>query len=239
MSKYLLIQIRESAKIKQEEFDSFVKYSKEKKEYFDSYDVFKDPPLAPELISQYKAIFVGGASDASVLKPEAYSFVPSLIDFLNYCVEKSIPTFASCFGFQAAILALNGEVIHQANDFEMGTYPISLTPEAKEDNIFKDTPNGFFGISVHKEKALILPKNCIKLAYTENCVHAFKVINKPFYAFQFHPELDRQTLIDRLAYYQAQYTENPGHYQEIIDSTVETPESNDLVRKFVQRIVNS
>lgn len=237
MSKYLIIQIRESEKIKQEEFESFVKYSKATKEEFDSYDLFKDPPLGPELISQYKAIFVGGASDASVLKPEKYTFVPSLIEFLNHCVDKSIPTFASCFGFQAAILALKGKITHQAKDYEMGTYSISLTPEAKEDSIFKDTPDGFFGISVHKEKATSLPDNCIKLAYTDNCIHAFKVEGKPFYAFQFHPELDRQTLVDRLAYYQSQYTENPEHYQEVIDSTVETPESNDLVRKFIERVI--
>ena len=118
----------------------------------------------------------------------------------------------------------------------MGTLPISLEKKAKKDPVCKGIQNPFYAVSVHKESAHSLPKNCHSLAYTDFCIHGFRVDSKPFWAFQFHPELDRPTLTSRLGVYKEKYTKNGHHFQGIIDGLVDTPEANKLVRNFVEYV---
>ncbi|MDP6932747.1 MAG: type 1 glutamine amidotransferase, partial [Myxococcota bacterium] len=78
------------------------------------------------------------------------------------------------------------------------------------------------------------PPGCTSLAHTPACCHAFRVHNRPFWAFQFHPELDRQRYIERLGIFRDRYTETDEQYQRTIEQFQETPDSNALVRRFVE-----
>jgi len=236
--KFLLIQIRKEASVRQEELDSFVKFARIKHSELTVLNVFDTPQFNKNFIEKYDATFIGGASEASVLEERANPFLPSLYELINYSVEISHPVFASCFGFQAAIKAFGGEILQQFHGFEMGTYPISLTSAAKKDLLYKDVPDNFYAVSVHKEYAKELPKNCELLGRTKDCLHTFKVKNKPFWAFQFHPELDTPNLIQRLKVYQERYTDNLDHFHEVINNLSDTPESNALVYKFVNLVRN-
>jgi GMP synthase (glutamine-hydrolysing) len=235
--KILLLQIRDQPRVRVEEYESFVAYSGLASSQIDILNVFDTPRFDSDVLDGYDALFVGGASEASVLEPDKYQFVDSSIRLLQFCVENSVPVFASCFGFQLAILALGGEIIRDKKDFEMGTIAIRKTEIATQDPIFKDTPDQFPVVSVHKERATALPDSCELLAYTDACQHAFRVKDKPFWAFQFHPELDRATLVERLTIFKAQYTEGDSHLDDVLAATVETPESNGLVRKFVHGVL--
>jgi GMP synthase (glutamine-hydrolysing) len=234
--KLLLIQIREDSVVKQEELESFAKYSDLNINQIDTIDVFKDPYFKVDL-NLYDGVFVGGASEASVSEPIKYPFVESIKKLMLECIKIDKPMFASCFGFQAAVLALKGIIIKDTQDFEMGTYPISLTEMAFDDPVFKNIHDQFFAVSVHQEKATSLPDNCQLLAYTEACCHAFKVKDKSFWAFQFHPELDKECLTQRLGIYKDKYTEDREHFEEIIANIQETPESNQLVKNFVDNVL--
>ena len=75
------------------------------------------------------------------------------------------------------------------------------------------------------------------LAYTDACCHAFRVTQSPFWAFQFHPEVDRATLVERLTVFKETYTDGDDHLQRVLDAAHETPESNRLVTKFVDRVL--
>jgi GMP synthase (glutamine-hydrolysing) len=172
-----------------------------------------------------------------VLEPDTYPFVAPSIRLLQHCIHIDLPVFASCFGFQLAVLALGGNIIRDKADFEMGTLPILLTDIATTDSLFRDVPDGFHAVAVHKERTTDLPEQCELLAYTEACAHAFKVTNKPFWAFQFHPEVDRATLVERLTIFKNQYTDGDDHLEEVLQSAVETPYSNGLVKKFVERVL--
>lgn len=235
--KILLLQIRDEPRVRAEELGSFVSYSGLDAAQIDVLNVFDRPDFDHRVLRGYDSLFVGGASEASVMEPENYPFVGSCAELLTYCVAKGTPVFASCFGFQLAVVALGGELVRDSANFEMGTLPISLTPAADEDPLFHDTPDGFHAVSVHKERSPALPSGTELLAYTEACPHAFKVNDKPFWAFQFHPEVDRRTLVERLTIYKDLYTEGDDHLDAVLSSAVETPESNGLVRKFVERIL--
>ncbi len=235
--KLLLMQIRDLPSVREEEYQSFLSYCGLAPRELDILNVFDTPRFGPEVLKGYDALLVGGASEASVLEPETYTAVPYCIDLLRHTLDVELPVFASCFGFQLAVLALGGSIIRDDKDFEMGSIPISLRPAAADDLLMNDTPDGFHAIAVHRERSVHCPPGATELAFTDNCSHAFKVDGVPFWAFQFHPEVDRAVLVSRLTTYKAAYTDGDDHLQKVLDSAVETPESNALMGKFVDRVL--
>jgi GMP synthase (glutamine-hydrolysing) len=236
--KILLLQIRDDEATRLEEFDEFVRYSHLGAEQFTVLDVFKTCEFEPTCMDGYDALFVGGSSDASVTQPDRYPFVEPSKRLLAYCLDNSLPVFASCFGFQAAVEALGGQVIVDKDNMEMGTYPLWLTAAAREDILFQDVPNGFWAVSGHKERAVTMPETAILLAFSDRCpYHAFRMRGKPFYGFQFHPELDAVDLTARITRYQDRYLENQEILDRILNTLQPTPIANQLIEKFVDRIL--
>jgi GMP synthase (glutamine-hydrolysing) len=234
----LYLQIRQDSLTRAEELQEFVVYSGLDPSQFTVLNVFDTPEFSPHCVDSYSALFVGGSSDASVLDPERYPFVESAKLLMTYCESIRMPVFASCFGFQLAVEALGGQVIADPAQMEMGVYPMQLSAIAQEDLLLHDSPDRFLAISGHKERALTLPPQALCLASTERCpYHAFRMIDKPFYGFQFHPELNPHDLALRIQRYKAQYLENDDHLEQILAALCETPESNQLIAKFVDRIL--
>lgn len=236
--RILYLQIRNDPVTRVEELQEFAQHSQLNEKQFTILNVFDEPIFSSDCADAYDAVFVGGSSDASVLKPDQYPFIHPAKKLLKHCVEQSIPVFASCFGFQLGVEALGGIVIHDPQRMEMGIYPMQLTPAASEDQLFADIPDPFLVVSGHKERAIKLPPHTQLLAFTERCpYHAFKVMDKPFYGFQFHPEVDHHDLAARITRYQDRYLESDGALQSILDNLHPTPESNQLIQKFVDRIL--
>lgn len=237
--RMLLLQIRHDPRVRQEEYESFVRYCGVEPDQIDILNVFDTHQFGADELAGYDALLVGGASEASVLEPQRYPAVPTCIALLQHCIAVDFPVFASCFGFQLAVLALGGNIIRDQSDYEMGSLPISLRPAAADDLLFGDVPDGFHAIAVHRERTVHCPPGATELAYTSPCCHAFKVDNKRFWACQFHPEVDRATLVSRLTIYKQAYTDGDNHLDEVLSAAVETPESNALMRKFVDRVLGA
>ncbi len=235
--KILLLQIRNDPVVCQEEVESFAQYSGLKTSQLEILNVFTSPNFDKKMIDTYDALFVGGSSDVSVLEPQKYPFVSPCQQLLYYCQNINKPVFASCFGFQLAVIAFGGQILRDQSGYEMGTIPIQLSPLAADDPVFKDVPDNFLAVSVHQEKALSIPDCFDLLAYTENCCHAFKHKQSPFWAFQFHPEVDLNTLIQRLGIYRHKYTNGDKHYKSLLGNFSSTPYSNRLLEQFVNNVL--
>ena len=235
--KILLLQIRDNQNVRNEEHQSFANFSKLELHQIEILNVFDTPSFKTSLLDNFDALYVGGASEANVLEPDKYPFVKNCIELLRYAAEISKPTFASCFGFQLAVLAFGGVILNKDKGYEMGTVKISLTDKAKSDLVYQGIEDRFPAVSVHRQYASTIPDPLEILAYTEQCIHSFKYKNKPLWAFQFHPEVDRETLVKRLTIFSRHYTDNTGHLKEVLDSAVETPESNILLGNFVERVL--
>jgi len=233
----LLLQIRDNRNVRVEEHQSFANFSKIEPHQIEILNVFDTPSFKPNLIDNYDALYVGGASEANVLEPEKYPFIKNCIELLRYAAEISKPTFASCFGFQLAVLAFGGIILNKDKDYEMGTVKISLTDKAKSDLVYQGIQDRFPAVSVHRQYASTIPEPLEILAYTGQCVHSFKYKNKPLWAFQFHPEVDRDTLVKRLTIFSQHYTDDREHLKKVLESAVETPESNILLGNFVDRVL--
>lgn len=237
--KVLLLQIRDDKETMMEELYEFVQYSGLYEEQFTVLNTFLTSEFPADYAKDFDVVFIGGSSDASVLKPEEFLFLADCKKLLRYCYDNAIPVFASCFGFQLLVQEFGGEVILDADNLEMGTYEIYLTEAAKEDILFADLPNPFIGVSGHRERACTLPANAINLAYTPQCpFHAIKMPDKPIYGFQFHPEIDVKDLVARLDRYQQHYLEDAEAFERIKQSIhPNTSFSNVLVKKFIEKIV--
>ncbi len=236
--KILLMQIRDDDLTRMEEVDEFVRYGQLQPEQIDVLDVFQQPEFDLHCLDGYDALFVGGSSDASVTQPDRYPFVTSAKRLMVECLTHNIPVFASCFGFQAAVEGLGGKVIVDRDNMEMGTYPLWLTPAAADDVLFADVPNGFWAVSGHKERAITLPVEAILLAASDRCpYHAFKMGDKPFYGFQFHPEVDAADLTTRITRYKTRYLEGDDHLNQVLQNLQDTAIANQLITKFIDRIL--
>lgn len=234
------MQIRLDKETLKEEREAFAEYAGVDVNQIDTLNIFTTPNFDPSILDGYDAFFVGGSSDegdALVIenKPE---FACNSMRILKTAYEKKMPVFASCYGFQAAVVALGGELVHDVSRAEKGTPLIHVTTAGQADAVFKDIPEAFHAISVHEKMATKLPKGAITLAETEVCpYHAFTFRDRPFYAFQFHPEVDLRELTVRLKRYQDRYMESDGAFDELIQQAKDTPYSNALVTHFIDRVV--
>lgn len=238
--KILLIQLRKDKVTQREELEAFAEFGRINSNQITPINVFDTLVFDPTVADNYDAVFVGGSSDEddALLQDEKPDFVKSICKILQYTRDSDIPTFASCLGFQVAAVAMGGEFIEDKENMEMGTYEIYLTEEGKKDLLLHDSPQSFMVVSGHSKRVKTLPEGFINLAYSELCsIHAFKIPNKPFYAFQFHPEVDGPTLCSRITRYKERYLDSEDHLNEIIKSCKDTSESNKLVEKFIDRVI--
>ncbi len=235
--RILLMQIRDEAETRREELESFALYSGLPVGQFDILNLFDTSEFDQSVLAGYDALYVGGSSEASVLEPENYPFVIPAQALLRDCIELKLPVFASCFGHQLAVKALGGDIVRDEHDFEMGSIPIYLNNSAAQDPLYRDVSDGFLAVSVHRERTTEPPLGCTQLAFTDSCCHAFKVDDAPFWTTQFHPEVDLPVLIARLTLFKEKYTDGDGHLQQVLDSAEETPESNNLLKSFVDRVL--
>ncbi len=235
----LLLQIRQDEETLLQEVDEFARFGGIAPEKITSLNAFTDSDYTEFTLAGYDALFIGGSSDASVLDLVNYPFVKDCKRLIRMAYDKNMPTFASCFGFQLAVEEFGGKVIYDAANMEMGLYPIYLNELSQTDPLLHDIPSPFWAVSGHKERAESLPPNATPLGFSERCPnHLFRFDLKPFYGFQFHPEVDREDLLIRMSRYRERYFENDSNGEiENHESDHSTAYSNNLVKNFLERIV--
>jgi GMP synthase (glutamine-hydrolysing) len=123
---------------------------------------------------------------------------------------------------------------------EVGTFPLRLTPEGKNDPLFGDLPTPFYAQFGHKDHALGMPSGLTNLAATERCPYqALRVDGKPIYATQFHPELSMTRNRERYMRYIEAYAdpEMADTVEEVMARFQETHQATDLLRRYVVEVL--
>jgi GMP synthase (glutamine-hydrolysing) len=237
--KILLLQVRADKETKEEEYQAFVQFSGLEPHQIDCLNCYEDMAFRPNIIEGYDALFVGGSSDASVRKPRDFPFVVPAQALIRYCYDENIPVLASCFGFQLAVQELGGQVIIDEDNMEMGMMTIQLNQTHQIDPLLYDYPNEFWAVSGHKERALSLPKDTLTIGVSHLCpYHIIVFKEKPFYGFQFHPEIDRAVLNDRLSRYHSRYLKDEQQIEQVMKNAHrDTSVSNRIIHDFVDRII--
>lgn len=167
-------------------------------------DMLARTPTRDELRSA-RAVLMGGSGDYSSLDP--YPWVGRMVEYVReQLIPSGIPTFASCFGLQITTLALGGQMIRDPAHREVGSIDLDAAPAAANDPIFGTLPPSFVGQAGHTDRAVSLPPGATLLASSVKCpVNAFRVEGRPFWACQFHPELDPGSVAKRYMAYMEKY----------------------------------
>ncbi|MBM4393047.1 MAG: type 1 glutamine amidotransferase [Deltaproteobacteria bacterium] len=191
--------------------------------------------LDERLLDEAGMLFFGGSGAYSVL--DTHDWVKRMLDALVATVDRKIPAWASCFGFQGLALALGGEVNHDDARRELGAFPIHLTADGRADPLMGHLSSPFFAQLGHHDHVDRLPSGVTLLATGEK-IHnqAFKVDGAPFWATQFHPELRKATTIERWNFYRAHYADDAGAraIDRAMEATPDTPEAQTILTRFVQ-----
>lgn len=183
------------------------------------------------------AVLIGGSGDHSVVRGGPW--LAGALGAMETLYERSKPAFASCWGFQAFACALGGRVVTDRTRAEVGVVSLELTAAGQRDPVFGPLGTRFPAILGHEDIVTDLPPGAACLASSATIPNeAFAFCGKPIYAAQFHPELDREGLIERIAAYPP-YLPLTGarSLEELRVITPKTPGATSLLRRFAGEMV--
>jgi GMP synthase (glutamine-hydrolysing) len=193
------------------------------------------PPI--DKLQQPDMLLLGGSGHYSAASQGEW--LERALDCMRAIHRLAKPTFASCWGFQAMARAMGGKCVHDLPNAEVGTIELALTDAGRADPLFGQLPPVFSGQAGHEDHVVELPPDAVLLASSARVrEQAFRFAGRPIYCTQFHPELDRTALMERvIAYpeYVARIARIP--FDDFIQSCGETPEANSLLRRFIDLIL--
>lgn len=234
----LLLQAREpDDPIREAELRSFARRTGLDPGQFEPHDLLAGPPDVAEM-RRHDAVMVGGSGDYYVSNG-SLPHLDATLDSIRELVATAHPTFASCFGFQLLVAALGGEIIHDPDRVEVGTYEVRLTEDGRSDPLFGTLPERFMAQMGRKDRAASLPDDVLHLAASERCpYHALRVPGAPIWATQFHPEMNREENLERFRRYIDGYATalSPAEQERAVENFVESPESEALIPRFVELV---
>ena len=204
--------------------------------HIEVFDLLSGAPSTSAL-KRTDVVLIGGSGEHSVVRGGPW--LPRALDTMAELHAKSRATFASCWGFQAMAQALGGTVITDRNRAEVGTAWVELTHEGEVDPVFGPLGKRFRVPIGHEDIVTEIPKSASLLASSDLVKNqAFVFMDKPIYATQFHPELNRADLVARLTKYR-EYLPLTGHksIKEFEDNTPETPESESILPRFLREVL--
>jgi GMP synthase (glutamine-hydrolysing) len=200
------------------------------------HDLCAGPPTLAGL-REFDALTVGGSGDFYVSREDLPRFDATL-EFLRVVVDRGFPTFASCFGFQCLVRALGGSLVYDPARAEVGTFLVTRTPEAADDELFSHLPPSFQAQMGHNDRVESFPDGAVHLASSARCRYqALRIPERPIWATQFHPELDRETNVDRFRRYLAAYgPHDRASMEAAIAGFRDSPETSGLLRRFLDLV---
>jgi GMP synthase (glutamine-hydrolysing) len=235
--RFLLLQARDADDpMRAQEVRCFARALKCRPAQIATYDLLSGVPTRAQL-DQADIVLLGGSGDYSVA--EGGPWLPRALAAMQELYDWSKPTFASCWGFQALAKALGGEVVTDLSRAELGTHTVHLTPAGERDPLFAPLGKTFRAHMGHQDIVEQLPPNAVRLGSTaavEN--QAFTFPGKPIYCTQFHPELNRAAVCQRVQAY-PQYIERIAHTSlpAFLASCEDTPQAEALLPRFVEHVL--
>lgn len=231
----LLVQPRSDLPMVEHEIKCIAKYSGLSPNQLHSVSPFYSE-INKNLLDNVDGVIIGG-SDTSVL--DSFDWTNSIIELIHKIAEVKMPLFGSCWGHQMVAKVFGGEVISDLSRKEMGSIEVVLTPQGKADPLFSKLPGKFVAQSGHKDHVIELPQNIDPLAYSElSPYQAIKVKDCPIYGAQFHADMDKAELKERLEYYQYDYV-NTDEFDNICNSLQSSPEAVRILAAFINDVVLS
>ena len=236
MDQFLLLQVRDSDDpMRQQEVECFARALHCATDQIGVFDLLSGVPTGTDL-APYDVVLLGGSGDYSVA--EGGPWLPPALAAMRELYDLNKPTFASCWGFQAMAKALGGEVVTDKSRAEIGAVEVQLTEAGRSDPLFAPLGDRFLAPMGHQDCVTKLPNQALRLASSNKVANqAFCIPGKPIYCTQFHPELDRAALLQRLRAYPRYVKEISGKpIDEFSQDLKTTPKTDALLARFIQQL---
>jgi len=236
MDDFLLLQIRNrDDPMRRQEVGCFARALDCDPNQIRVFDLLSGVPTVKQL-DRVDLVLLGGSGDYSVA--EGGQWLPPALAAMRELFELGKPTFASCWGFQAMAKALGGEVVTDRTRAELGTVEVRLTEAGRSDPLFAPLGEEFLAPMGHQDCVVRLPPGAVLLASSEKVENqAFRFPGKPIYCTQFHPELNRAALIERVRAYPSYVETITGErIDQFMQRCQETTATDQLLGRFVQQL---
>ncbi|MBL8151875.1 MAG: type 1 glutamine amidotransferase [Blastocatellia bacterium] len=231
--RILLIQPRLDLPMVEHELLSIARYSGLCKEQLLSVNPFKNR-IDEVLLEKADAVIIGG-SDTSVL--DNFEWTESIASIVEKAVESYLPVFGSCWGHQMIVKIFGGKVATDISRKEIGSINVKLTSSGMKDRLFRSLPQTFVAQSGHKDHVFYLPECFEALADSElSPYQGIKMRGYPVYGAQFHADLGKSELIERLSYYRYDYV-SCTEFDNVCANLRESPEALNILSSFVDCVV--
>ena len=186
-----------------------------------------------EDVTSHDALIIGGSGDFSVVERDQPFFDP-LAELLRQVVDAGFPTFGCCFGFQLLVDAMGGTVVKDPARAEIGSFPVELTDEGRDDPLFGQLPPTFVAQMGHFDRASVLPEGVPNLVSSQRCFfQALRFPGLPIWATQFHPELDDEGNKARCIAYIKEFGEIQGY------TALPSPQALTILPRFLKLVAES
>ena len=232
--RFLLLQVRNAEDpMRHQEVECFSTAIGCARHQIRVFDLLQGVPR-PDQLQTVDMVLLGGSGDYSVVAGGPW--LPAALDAMRELYDLRIPTFASCWGFQAMARALGGQVVTDLSRAELGTELVTLTAVGIQDPLFGALPARFVAHMGHQDLVERLPPGAECLAATDRVAHqAFRIPGRPIYCTQFHPELTRKTFLERVVAY-PEYVERIAGVPLDTFATrcTEAPQAGTLLRRCVE-----
>lgn len=236
--RFLLLQVRNpDDSMRTQEVRSFARVLEIDPHQIEPFDLLTAAP-SREQIDRADLVLLGGSGHYSARYEGAW--IERALDALRDLHAQAKPTFASCWGFQAMARALGGRLASDPEWSEIGSVEMRLTPAGQQDPVFSPLGETFVGQAGHQDSVVELPPDAVNLAFSDKAPHqAYRFADLPIYCTQFHPELNRQDLLERVLQY-PEYIERIAGLpaSEFASLLLDTLETEELLRRFVRTVLS-
>ncbi len=198
--RYLLIQLRDdNDPMADHEVGCFARHLQCTPHAIDRWSLL-DGPAPRDRFDIVDAAIIGGSGDYSVVR--GGDWMDGAMATMHHIVASTMPTFASCWGFQALSKACGGTVEHLPERGHIGTHELHCEPACTDDPVFGVLGDTFTTQFGHEDVVTTAPPCARVLVRSSHgdCM-AWKLQDAPIWGTQFHPELSHADLLDRLRRY--------------------------------------
>lgn len=112
--------------------------------------------------------------------------------FIEHAIKQNKTVIGVCLGSQL-IADVLGAKVYRSEQKEIGWFPVQLTEQGKENEIFSFLPREFSAFHWHGE-TFDLPQNAIHVAQTAVCQNQAFIYDDAVIGLQFHLEVTEQSI---------------------------------------------
>ncbi len=194
-----------------------------------------DGNLAPYLLDTVDAVIFGGSGELGLTKDHDTPWLSKVLAFIDEVHAHNKPILGVCFGFQLLSISQGGSVVHDPQQVEVGTFPVTLQESSISDPLFKNIPKIFDAQLGHKHVVSQLNGTLEYLAESERVFpQAYRVKGKDAWGVLFHPEMNRSRMKGRLSMF-------PDYLPEDVDPDqlfTDTPYAEKVLHNFINFVIN-